>query len=39
MTDVTEWRAAVAELTECDHAPVDDPTTYNDTMAPDGSRL
>ena len=34
-----EWAAAVAELTEVEHAPYDDPQTYADTMAADGTRL
>lgn len=38
MTDETEWRAAVADLTEWDHAATDDPPTYADTMAADGTR-
>lgn len=33
-----EWRAAVAELTESDRAPYDDPMTYADLMAADGTR-
>lgn len=34
-----EWHAAVADLTEFERAPFDDPQTYADTMAPDGTRL
>ena len=34
-----EWRAAVAELTESDRASYDDPMTYADLMAADGTRL
>lgn len=34
-----EWCAAVAELTESDRAPYDDPMTYADLLAAEGSRL
>ena len=34
-----EWRAAVAKLTEGDRARADDPATYNDVLAADGTRL
>lgn len=34
-----EWRAAVADMSESEWAPFDDPVTYSDTMAPDGTRL
>ncbi|MFA1705518.1 hypothetical protein ACDT10_21710 [Mycobacterium intracellulare] len=40
MTDNdTEWRAAVAELTEVERAQYDDPMTYADLLAADGTRL
>lgn len=34
--ELTEWRAAVANLSEFERAIYDDPQTYADTMAPDG---
>lgn len=37
MTDLDEWRRE-RELTEWDHACVEDPQTYADVMAADGSR-
>jgi hypothetical protein len=39
MNKSNEWNAAVAELSEIERAPYDNPQTYADTMAPDGSRL
>lgn len=33
-----EWRNAVRDLSAVERAPYDDPQTYNDTMAPDGTR-
>ncbi|MEE3066533.1 MAG: hypothetical protein VYA67_21760 [Actinomycetota bacterium] len=39
MNELDEWRAAVADMTEMERAPYDDPQTYADTMAPDGTRL
>lgn len=33
-----EWRHAVDDLTTAEHAPYDDRQTYDDTMAPDGTR-
>ncbi|BDB42838.1 MULTISPECIES: hypothetical protein [Mycobacterium] len=38
MIDDTEWRAAVAELTEWDHAATDDPRTYADLHSLNGIR-
>jgi hypothetical protein len=38
-TDMDEWRSAVAELTEMERAPYDEPEIYADTMSPDGDRL
>jgi hypothetical protein len=38
VTELDEHRAAVAELTEADYASADDPRTYADLMAPDGTR-
>jgi hypothetical protein len=38
MNDFDEWRAAVAELTEAERAAFDDPQTYADLLAPDGTR-
>lgn len=33
-----EWRSVARELSSAQLAPYDDPQTYNDTMAPDGTR-
>ncbi|WP_272871862.1 hypothetical protein [Mycolicibacterium fortuitum] len=35
---VDEWPRAAAELTEFERAPYDDPQTYADTYAADGTR-
>lgn len=37
-TDIGEWRCAAAELTEFDRARTDDPRTYADLLAADGTR-
>jgi hypothetical protein len=34
-----EWRCAVPELTEFECCAFDEPQTYSDTMAADGTRL
>lgn len=39
MNDLEEWRAALADLTETDRAAYQDPKTYADLMAADGTRL
>lgn len=36
--EVTEWRAAVIDMSEVERAPYDEPQTYADTMSPDGIR-
>ncbi|WP_279627642.1 hypothetical protein [Mycobacterium paraffinicum] len=36
--DAEEWRCAVAKLSEWDHARTDDPRTYADVLAADGTR-
>lgn len=38
MTDLEEWCRERTELTEWDHAAAEDPPTYADVMAADGSR-
>jgi hypothetical protein len=39
MTEHDEWRNAVAELTEMDWAPYEEPQTYSDLYSADGHRL
>lgn len=34
-----EWRSAAGSLSETERAPYDDPQTYNDLIAADGTRL
>jgi hypothetical protein len=36
--ELDEWRAAVAELSELERAPCDEPLAYADTYSPDGER-
>ncbi|RFZ15058.1 hypothetical protein VIMS_02488 [Mycobacterium marinum] len=37
--ELTEWQRARTAMTECERAPFDDPETYADMMAADGTRL